>query len=295
MAAFPPEGAFEPGAAGEKPNSSMDEVFEAFLAACKQLPGGKPEQALTLDTNGKIAPSSAFVRIDTFGASSTDDLVGIDPANMQTTDGAKHGLVWVRTADSARKITVKHNAGSTSEIFLADSQDLQLSSSSMRLGLFYTGTQWLEIYRHYGTQDVPARAALGLGGAAVMDESSVEEADDGGDDEDDSVITPRRLKRYRPKASGELTIGAGVKNDFTHSLGSVPSQFWGVLVCKTAQLGWVADNRIQVDQANIAVWADATKVGFVCNDDPFTVINWTNGASGTLTYANWRIVLFAVK
>jgi hypothetical protein len=43
------------------------------------------------------------------------------------------------------------------------------------------------------------------------------------------------------------------------------------------------------------IWADATKVGFVCNDDPISIINWTNGASGTLTYANWRIILHAVK
>jgi hypothetical protein len=291
MAAFPLETSFE--AAPGKSNADVEALFEAWLAATKQLPGGAPEQVLTLDANGKIAPSSAFVRIDTFGGASTDDLVGIDPVNMQTTNGAEHGLLWIRIADSARKITVKHNAGSTSEIFLADSLDLLLSSSSMRLGLFYTGSQWLQIYRDFGTQQAAARTAIGLKGGATMDEASLASADAGTSTVD--LITSRRLARYRPQSSGEFTIGAGVKNDFTHSLGSVPSKFWGVLVCKIAEDGWAIDNRIQLPTSDIMVWADASKVGFVCNDDPIAIMNWTNGASGTLTYANWRIVLYAVK
>jgi hypothetical protein len=291
MAAFPPESSFE--AAPGKSNADVEVLFEDLLKATKQLPGGAVEQSLTMDANGKVTPSSAFIRIGTFGEAATDDLVGIDPVNMQTTNGAKHGLLWIRPKDSAQKILVKHNAGSTSEIFLADSQDLLLSSSSMRLGLFYTGDQWLEIFRHYGTQDFPARVAMGLGTVATMNVANAATADAGLSNI--TVITPLGLARYRPQSSGEMTIGPGVKNDWTHNLGSTPSKFWGNLVCKTAQLGWAVGNQLEVDRAAITIWADTTKVGFVCNDDAIGIMNWNNGASADLTPGNWRIVLHAVK
>jgi hypothetical protein len=293
MAAFPPETSFV--AAPGKSNADVEDLFEAWLEATKQLPGGAREQIVTLDANGKIAPTRCFNRVDTFGGSAADDLVGIDLTNMPTTAGNSHGVLWLRIADSSRKVTIKHNAGSTSEVFLADTTDFLMGSTGTRLCLVYTGTQWLEYGRWYGSDKAAFRNFLELASGATMGEASLEDADAGTITENDSIITPYRLKRYRPKSSDELTIGLGVKDDFNHGLGSVPSQFWGVLVCKTAQLGWVTDNRIQVDQANIAVWADATKVGFVCNDDPFTITNWTTGASGSLTHANWRIVLYAVK
>lgn len=291
MAAFPPETSFE--AAPGKSNADVEVLFEDWLEATKQLPGGAREQIVALDANGKIAPTRCFNRIDTFGDAAADDLVGIDLTNLPTTNGNPHGVLWLRIADSARKVTIKHNAGSTSEVFLADNTDFLMGSTGTRLCLVYTGTQWLEYGRWYGSDKAAFRRFLDLKGGAMMDEASLASADAGLSTTD--LITSRRLARYRPQSSGELTIGLAVKNDFTHSLGSVPSAFWGVLVCKTAQLGWSVGNTIEVPRSDIMVWADATKVGFVCNDDPITIINWTNGTSGTLTSANWRIVLYAVK
>jgi hypothetical protein len=291
MAAFPPETSFE--AEVGKSNADVEALFEDWLEATKQLPGGAREQIVTLDANGKIAPTRCFNRVDTFGGAATDDLVGIDLTNMPTTNGNSHGVLWLRIADSSRKVTVKHNAGSTSEVFLADTTDFLMGSTGTRLCLVYTGSQWLEYGRWYGSDKAAFRSFLGLAGGATWGESSLSDADAG--TKVDAIITPRRLKRYRPQASDEFTIGAGVKNDFDHGLGSVPSKFWGNLVCKTAQLGWTTGNEIEVPRSDIMIWADSTKVGFVCNDDPISIINWTNGASGTLTPANWRIVLHAVK
>lgn len=294
MAVLPPANAFayDPD---DTQNSDVGPLFNEWLEATKQLPGGKREQLLSLDANGSFTPTGCFNRIDSFGGSGADDLVAIETSGMPSTNGNPHGVVFLRIADSTRPITVKHNAGSTKEIFLVDSQDLVLTSTSMRLGVFYSGSQWLEFYRNYGTARSAGRSFLGLGGASTMGEATTEQADDGGDGEDDSVITPRRLKRYRPQVSTQKTIGASLTGTFSHGLGAVPSDFGGMLECINAERGYSIGDRINVSPANIQVWANNTTVGFSCNDDPIDIIVKAGGVSNTLTYANWRMILWAVK
>jgi hypothetical protein len=291
MAAFPPETSFE--AAPGKSNADVQTFFEDWLEATKQLPGGAREQIVTLDADGKIAPTRCFNRVDTFGGAAADDLVGIDLTNMPTTNGNSHGVLWLRIADSSRKVTLKHNAGSTSELFLADTTDLLMESTGTRVCFVYTGTQWLEYGRWYGSDKAAFRAFLGLAGGATWGEASLAGADAG--TSQTSIVTPFRLARYRPQVSTQKTIGASVTGTFTHGLGTVPSTFGGMLECINAERGYSIGDRLNVSSTNIQVWANNTTVGFSCNDDPIDIIVKDGGISNTLTYANWRIILYAVK
>jgi hypothetical protein len=292
MAAFPLEGELEYNP-GVNSNADVSERLKAWLEATKQLPGGAREQLVTIDANGKIAPTRCFNRVDTFGGAATDDLVGIDLTNMPTTGGNSHGVLWLRIADSSRKVTIKHNAGSTSEVFLADTTDFLMGSTGTRLCLVYTGTQWLEYGRWYGSDKAAFRSFLGLAGGATWGEASLADADAG--TKPDAIITPRRLERYRPQVSTEKTIGGSVTGTFSHGLGTVPSEFGGFLECINAERGYSVGDRLNVSAADIQIWANNTTVGFSCNDDPIAIIVKAGGVSNTLTYANWKLFLFAVK
>ena len=120
-------------------------AFEDLTAATKQIPGsGIAETTLTIAT-GSITPPGGgpgIFSIDTEAAAAQDDLANIVQTNLP--DGS---MLLVRPANSARVVTVKHNAGGTGQISLRTLGDFTLGDTTHWLLLKRTGTTWVEVFR----------------------------------------------------------------------------------------------------------------------------------------------------
>lgn len=140
--------------------------LEAIRDVEAELPGGAVAQTLTLSSDA-ITPatqSSPILVVDTEGGGATDDLSTITQTN--TRDGH---ILFIRSANDARDVVVKHNVGGTGKILLASSADYTLATTKQFLILYRSGTTWIEIGRHYGDSVSLFRTYLGLGTAAVVD------------------------------------------------------------------------------------------------------------------------------
>ncbi len=100
-------------------------------------------------------------------------------------------------------------------------------------------------------------------------------------------------------ATDEKTLTNGATTTVAHRLKSPPFQMWGVLICKTAELGYAVG-----DETPIPGFEDASDYGVSLSCDA-TNIYATAGASGvrlmrrsapigefaTITNANWRLIV----
>lgn len=127
-------------------NPEMKQAMEDLNAQLLESPGGNVESTLTI-VSGSITPTRGLHSIDTEAAAATDDLTNINQTNHP--DGR---LFFLRAANSARDVIVKHGAGGTGQILLGDSTDLTLVDTTMWLVLLRSGTTWVEVGRFYGAQ-----------------------------------------------------------------------------------------------------------------------------------------------
>jgi hypothetical protein len=104
--------------------------------------------------------------------------------------------------------------------------------------------------------------------------------------------------------SAEQTITAGGALTLAHSLGAMPSLVQARLVCKSAEDGYsIGDEVIVNNHTNAAanqslgqsIEPDATNlnVRFGATSGVYQLINKSTGAVGTITAANWRLVVKA--
>lgn len=119
--------------------AEMKTAFEAWLAATKQLPGGAPATTLTI-VSDQITPTVGFHLVDTEGAAATDNVAQILQTNLP--DGS---LLLLRMANAGRLVVLKHNAGGTGQLSLANGVDLTLVSVTQHIVLRRNGTQWDEV------------------------------------------------------------------------------------------------------------------------------------------------------
>jgi hypothetical protein len=121
-------------------------------AVADQL-GGAARESLTI-ASGAVVPgdgtSGGVIVVDTEAAAATDDLT-----NITTTNTPNGRLLLVYAANSARVVTVKHNAGGTGQIQLTDGADFVLDALDKWVLLQLRSTTWVEILRSYG-EDFPA-------------------------------------------------------------------------------------------------------------------------------------------
>lgn len=121
-------------------------AFEDLNKGIKQVPGaGVADQALTI-ASGSVTPASgasAILVLDTEASGATDDLTNIVVTNID--DGA---MVWLRNANAARVVVVKHSAGGSGQISLATGGDCVLADPDRHwLLLKRNGTLFLEVAR----------------------------------------------------------------------------------------------------------------------------------------------------
>lgn len=123
----------------------MKLALEDFLKGLKQVPGaGVAEQALTLATDA-ITPAvgaSGIISVDTEAAAAADNLANIVLTNVP--DGS---CLWLRIANNARVVTVKHLAGGSGQISLRSAADLVMSATTQWLCVKRTGTLLEEQWR----------------------------------------------------------------------------------------------------------------------------------------------------
>lgn len=102
--------------------------------------------------------------------------------------------------------------------------------------------------------------------------------------------------------SAEQTITAGGTLQIAHGLGRTPNFIQGFLICKTGELGFVANDLIPIPLGPLAsanrgvtVYADGTNLNVQYGSDAntFELIQEasTAGATTAATNANWRLIL----
>lgn len=135
---------------GYKSNSirtegEMKQAFEDDSKATKQIPGaGVAETTLTI-ASGVITPPGGgpgTFAVDTEAAAANDDLTNIALTNIP--DGSE---IWIHPANSARSMTVKHNAGGSGTIMLSTGGDFTLGNTTHILKLKRQGTTMVEVGR----------------------------------------------------------------------------------------------------------------------------------------------------
>jgi fibronectin-binding autotransporter adhesin len=88
-------------------------------------------------SSGAITPTTSYVRLDTEGSASTDDLDTIN-------GGVTGDIVILETRISSRDVVVKDGTGN---LGLAGGADFTLVNKSSTITLIYDGTSWLEMSR----------------------------------------------------------------------------------------------------------------------------------------------------
>lgn len=138
-------------------------AVEAWLAATRQLIGAGGAPTTLVISSGSITPTAGLHIVDTEGAAIADDLTNIVQTNLP--DGS---LLLLRPSSSTKVVIVKHSAGGTGQIAVADAADFSLVDPTMWLLLKRTGAIWDEVGRFYGSQAAAFRtrydlATLGFG------------------------------------------------------------------------------------------------------------------------------------
>lgn len=183
MATFPAANSFI-HAAGT--NTSRGPLFEAWLAATKQMPGGEDIEFVDI-AGGLLTPSRAFLSVDTEGNAASDDLDRIALTNYRL------GVtLWLRCEDPGRKVRVRSGQGGSGQIVLAQGSELWLDDPSMWLQLLQFSSLWLEIDRSYGANKAQGRQWLGVADSATYPTASDGEAATG--TAANRLLTPASLR-----------------------------------------------------------------------------------------------------
>lgn len=162
MAGYPSAAAIQPPVTvgGQKTN------LADLLATAKQALGGSAIQSLTI-ASGSITPAAgatAYIRADTQGSASSDDLDRIVVTNLP--DGT---VAILQAVNDSRTVVAKHGSGGSGQLILSGALDFALDDSKKSLWLVRVGTSWEEIMRGYGADLAALRAYLDLGTAALAD------------------------------------------------------------------------------------------------------------------------------
>ncbi|HEY9756553.1 MAG TPA: hypothetical protein V6C97_15400 [Oculatellaceae cyanobacterium] len=138
--------------------SDMQTYFETMLSIQKEVLGGTSEAAsVPLSSNSFTPGNNACVCvIDTEAMASSDSLDTINALNVR--DGE---VIFIRSTNSARVITVNNAAGGAGQILTADGTNVALSSTKTFLALKYNAsiTSFEEMFRSPTTTSPPAVGA----------------------------------------------------------------------------------------------------------------------------------------
>jgi hypothetical protein len=117
--------------------------------------------------------------------------------------------------------------------------------------------------------------------------------------------TANYVNKYESTATALPATGATI-TPLTHGLGGQPINVYGVLVCVTAQHGYVAGDEVPLNQfytsntsnehAVFHFHATTTQIHCVrTNQAGIATANATNGVNSVITAGNWNIKFYALK
>ena len=99
--------------------------------------------------------------------------------------------------------------------------------------------------------------------------------------------------------STQQTINNGGSLTLAHGLGVQPKLYQPYLQCTTAEFGYSIGDEILLNPGGgtankgIAIWPDATNLNVRFGSSQPDIINKSNGSGGTITTANWKLVVRA--
>jgi|GEM_PF-4370571 len=100
--------------------------------------------------------------------------------------------------------------------------------------------------------------------------------------------------------SGEINLATGGKGSVAHGLGSLPFSVGAWLICKTAQHGWSVGDMVKIEYTadsstmyGVKVAKDATDLKYQIASSSVFVPVYGTGRLGSITLANWKLVLEA--
>jgi hypothetical protein len=117
--------------------------------------------------------------------------------------------------------------------------------------------------------------------------------------------TANYVNKYESTATALPAAGAAI-TPLNHGLGGQPINVYGVLVCVTAEFGYVANDEVPLDQFDTSSTSNehpvfyfhATTTQIHCvrtNQAGITTARANNGANITITAGNWNIKFYAIK
>jgi len=141
----------------------MKQFVEDLVALLKEQPGGIGKTAKTLSADSFALDNSASYFVLTGQAGAADDLLTI-------TGGVNGRHVFIRSADGANIITVKHGTGAN-RVRCPKNVDVPLKDGAvahLRFDSALGAGEWECLGVYYANQTADERASLGLGTAAVV-------------------------------------------------------------------------------------------------------------------------------
>lgn len=124
--------------------SAAKAALDGLNGFVKQMPEGGAVQALTI-ASGTLTPAvdaARFVTVDTEGAAASDDL-----ANIAVTECPEGSFIFLRAANAARTVILKHAAGGSGQLSLSGAADLSLDTTTRVVLLRLESTTWVEVAR----------------------------------------------------------------------------------------------------------------------------------------------------
>jgi len=115
-----------------------------------------------------------------------------------------------------------------------------------------------------------------------------------------SANTPAFVSSFE---SSEQSVVTNSAISVAHGLGAVPKLVRCVLRCKITDLGYAVGDEVDITGTiyqNTAVrngflFTNATNVGAILANNDMGLLNKSTYATGTITAASWRIVLYAFR
>ena len=141
-------------------NAEQKVVLDGFRDILAEHLGGEAKSELTIATGAIVPPAGAgggVHTVDTEGNAATDTLDTITTTN---TPGGR--FIMLRAENASRVVTLNHGAGGAGQMLLTDSADFVLDALDKWILLHLESTDWVEVSRSYGVDNVSARAYLGV-------------------------------------------------------------------------------------------------------------------------------------
>ena len=194
-------------------NGEAKTAQDDLLNYMGNLPGGAAPQELTIASGDVIPPDrhGGHLLVDTEGDAATDDLEHILTTHLHV--GA---WVFVRAADNARTVVVKHAAGGDGTLQLVGADDFTLDDTRKWIFFVHNAQGTLtEVMRDYGADDAGFRTFRGITNPSVASttvsgqvELATRTEVDTGDDATRAVTPAALAGSYAGKKAVHVTVFA---------------------------------------------------------------------------------------